>query len=132
MKLDSTFSLSGHDMVRPAMLAHLETLKKMTIDEKIRFWREVMQYAHDRGIEVYLFTWNIFVWGAEGKYGITCDAGQPDDHRLLPQERSRDRCSPIRCWPASASPPARTCRIARTSSPRKDGSGRPTAKASAT
>jgi hypothetical protein len=30
-----------------------------------------MQYAHDRGIAVYLFTWNIFTFGATGKYGIT-------------------------------------------------------------
>ncbi|MGI8991601.1 MAG: hypothetical protein ACR2I2_18715 [Bryobacteraceae bacterium] len=30
-----------------------------------------MRYAHNRGIEVYWFTWNIFTWGAEGKYGIT-------------------------------------------------------------
>ena len=36
-----------------------------------------MQYAHDRGIEVYLFTWNIFVWGAEGKYGITAAQNNP-------------------------------------------------------
>jgi hypothetical protein len=74
---DSTYSLSGKDMVRPAHLANLETLKKMSIEEKIAFWREVMQYAHDRGIEVYLFTWNIFVWGAEGKYGITSDQSNP-------------------------------------------------------
>jgi hypothetical protein len=58
-------------MVRPSMLAHLETVKIMSIDEKIRFWRDVMQYAHDRGIDVYLFTWNIFVFGTDGKYGIT-------------------------------------------------------------
>jgi hypothetical protein len=43
----------------------------MSIEEKIKFWREVMQYAHDHGIDVYLFTWNIFVFGADGKYGIT-------------------------------------------------------------
>jgi hypothetical protein len=70
-KFDTTFSPMGKDMVRPAMLAHLETVKKLTIAEKIQFWREVMQYAHDRGIEVYWFTWNIFVWGADGKHGIT-------------------------------------------------------------
>lgn len=75
-KLDDTFSLTGHDMVRPAMLAEAETVRRMSIDDKIRFWREVMQYADDRGIEVYLFTWNIFVWGAEGKHGIT---GAQDD-----------------------------------------------------
>jgi hypothetical protein len=36
-----------------------------------------MQYAHDRGIEVLLFTWNIFTWGADGKYGITWDQTNP-------------------------------------------------------
>ena len=29
-----------------------------------------MQYAHDRGIKIYVFTWNAFVTGAE-KYGIS-------------------------------------------------------------
>lgn len=46
-------------------------VKKMTMDEKIAFWREVMQYAHSRGVAVYIFTWNIFTNGATGKYGIT-------------------------------------------------------------
>ncbi|MCP5117898.1 MAG: carbohydrate-binding family 6 protein [bacterium] len=73
LPMDETFSHSGRDMVRPDMLEHLETVKTMSIDEKIQFWREVMQYAHDRGIEVYIFTWNIFTFGAEGKYGITPD-----------------------------------------------------------
>ena len=77
VKFDSSYSLSAKDMVRPSHLTHLETLKKMTVEEKIAFWRQVMQYAHDRGIEVYLFTWNIFVWGAEGKYGITVDQSNP-------------------------------------------------------
>jgi hypothetical protein len=76
-KFDSTYSLSGHDMVRKETLAHLATVKKMPIQDKIRFWREVMQYAHDRGIEVYLFTWNIFTWGAEGKHGITRSQTNP-------------------------------------------------------
>jgi len=70
---DDTFSGSGSDMLRPSMLTKIETVKKMTIDEKIGFWRNVMQYAHDRGIEVYWFTWNIFTFGAEGKYGITSE-----------------------------------------------------------
>jgi hypothetical protein len=77
VKFDSSYSLSAKDMVRPSHLAHLETIKKMTIEEKIEFWRRVMQHAHDRGIEVYLFTWNIFVWGAEGKYGITSEGANP-------------------------------------------------------
>ena len=76
-QLDSTFSLTGSDMVRPAMLADYEVVKRMTINEKIDFWREVMQYAHDRGIEVYWFTWNILVWGTDGQYGITAAQDNP-------------------------------------------------------
>jgi hypothetical protein len=50
------------------------TLKTMTMDEKIAFWRQVMQYARDRGIDVYVFNWNIFVKGTENSgYGLTDD-----------------------------------------------------------
>lgn len=72
-KLDDTFSFAGTDMVRPAMLADHEVVKRMTIDEKIEFWRWVMQQAVDRGIGVYVFTWNVFTYGADGKHGITDD-----------------------------------------------------------
>jgi hypothetical protein len=75
--LDDTFSHSGSDMVRPAMLAQHEVVRRMTIADKIRFWREVMQQAHDRGIEVYLFTWNIFTFGATGQHGITPSPTNP-------------------------------------------------------
>lgn len=71
--LDDSYSHTGNDMVRPSHLEKLETVKRMTMDQKIAFWREMMQYAKDRGIAVYWFTWNIFTWGAEGKYGITKD-----------------------------------------------------------
>jgi hypothetical protein len=74
-KLDDTFSFSGSDMVRPEMLAEHEVVKKITIDEKIAFWRWMMQQAADRGIQVYVFTWNVFTFGAEGKHGITKDMG---------------------------------------------------------
>jgi hypothetical protein len=69
--LDDSYSHTGNDMVRPEILANLQPVRRMSIDEKIRFWRDVMQYAKDRGVDIYLFTWNIFTWGAEGKHGIT-------------------------------------------------------------
>jgi hypothetical protein len=72
-KLDDSFHLWGTDMVRPEMLANHEVVKQMTMEEKIVFWRWVMQQAADRGIKMYVFTWNVFTWGAEGKHGITCD-----------------------------------------------------------
>ena len=77
VKLAEDFSLDGLDMVRPAMLADHEVVKRLTIDEKIAFWRWVMEYARDRGIQVYVFTWNVFTWGAEGRHGITPDMANP-------------------------------------------------------
>lgn len=65
--------LLGANAVTKDMLDNLKTIKKMTIEEKIAFWREVMQYAHDRGIEFHIITWNIYVSGAKDKYGITND-----------------------------------------------------------
>ena len=72
-KLDDTFHFWGTDMVRPEMLANHEVVKRLTIDEKIEFWSWVMQQASDRGIRLYVFTWNVFTFGAEGKHGITND-----------------------------------------------------------
>jgi hypothetical protein len=43
----------------------------MTIDQKIKFWKDVMAYAHARGFEFLIFNWNIFTYGATGKHGIT-------------------------------------------------------------
>jgi len=44
--------------------------KKMTIEEKIEFWREVMKIAHSRGFEFMFFNWNVWVANAHGKYGL--------------------------------------------------------------
>ena len=49
---------------------NLDTIIEITMDEKISFWKEVFEYAENRGIEIYLFHWNVFVYGAEGKHGI--------------------------------------------------------------
>lgn len=71
MEMNETFSFRGEDMVRPEMLGQLEVVRQLSIEEKIQFWRDVMQYAADRAIEVFWFTWNIFTFGAEDKYGIS-------------------------------------------------------------
>ena len=42
-----------------------ELIKKMPHSEKIIFWRKVMDYAHDRGIDVWWYVWNIHVYGSE-------------------------------------------------------------------
>jgi hypothetical protein len=61
----------------PEILANPNIVKKMTIDEKIAFWQKVMKYAKERNIRVYIMTWNIFVYGTNGKYGITDKIDNP-------------------------------------------------------
>jgi hypothetical protein len=77
VKLDDRFSGIGNDMLKPEMLADHEVVKKISMEEKIAFWRWIMQYAKDRGISIYVFTWNVFTWGAEGKHGITSSMDNP-------------------------------------------------------
>ncbi|TDF92752.1 carbohydrate-binding family 6 protein [Paenibacillus piri] len=63
--------IRGQGMSTAETLSHLTTVKEMSIAEKISFWREVMQYASDRGVQIYIITWNIFTYGTEGnRYGI--------------------------------------------------------------
>ena len=71
IKFDEDYPTRTTGLVTPAMLASKEVVKQFTIDQKIDFWRRVMQYAQDRNIEFYVMTWNIFTYGVDGKYGIT-------------------------------------------------------------
>lgn len=58
-------------LVTPEMLRQVETVRRLTIDEKIGFWRRVMAYGRERNIAFYVVTWNIHTYGTGGKYGIT-------------------------------------------------------------
>ncbi|HUQ11291.1 MAG TPA: hypothetical protein VM146_13335 [Steroidobacteraceae bacterium] len=69
--LDEDYSTRTTDILTPAMLANHEVVRRLTIEQKIDFWRRVMQYAQDRNISFYVLTWNIFTFGVDGKYGIT-------------------------------------------------------------
>lgn len=59
---------------------NFKVVKKISLDEKIAFWKKVFQLADDRGIEVYIFHWNIFTFGAKGKYGID---DRPDNEKTI-------------------------------------------------
>ncbi len=77
---NENFSHTGIDMYRSEFLKDSEIINRLTIDEKIDFWRNVMQHADDRGIKVYWFTWNTFLFGAEGKHGLS--RAKVDDNML--------------------------------------------------
>ena len=71
IKFDEDYSTRTIGLLTPAMLANKEVVKQLTIDQKIDFWRRVMQYAKDRNIDFYVMTWNVYTYGVDGKYGIT-------------------------------------------------------------
>ena len=71
------YSLNGWGFDAPEIMKSYEVLKKMTIDEKIEFWRKVMAYGKQRNVKFYVVTWNIFVYGVDGKYGITDKVENP-------------------------------------------------------
>lgn len=54
-----------------------------SIDEKVAFWQRMMKYGHDRGFDIFLFNWNIFLSTAEDKYGITEDPENEDTKTYL-------------------------------------------------
>jgi hypothetical protein len=43
-------------------------VKEMDHDQRVAFWREVMGYAHDRGMKFYFFNWNIHLEHAQEQY----------------------------------------------------------------
>lgn len=72
-KWKELYNLNGIGMADAHILENTETLKKITIQEKIVFWKKVMAYGKQRNIDFHFITWNIFDYGTEGKYGITDD-----------------------------------------------------------
>lgn len=57
-----------YDLFDPA---NHEIVKKISLGQKIAYWTRVFDYAESLGIDIYVFHWNIFTWGADGKHGIT-------------------------------------------------------------
>ncbi|TWU31222.1 hypothetical protein [Novipirellula artificiosorum] len=71
--------LQDVDLDKPGTL---QRVKKISIEEKINHWQRVFQYAEDRGIEIYLFHWNVMTFGATGihsveEWGKAIVTGQP-------------------------------------------------------
>ena len=71
------YQRSGVGFTAPEIVNNTETLKTMTIEEKMDFWRKVMRYGKERNVDFYVVTWNIFVDGTDGKYGITDSIDNP-------------------------------------------------------
>ena len=83
----------------PEMKNNLVCVKRMTMDEKMAFWRRVFQYAADRCIRVYIFTWNLYLYGLEDSgYALTEKTSDEETARYI-------RCSAaalLRAYPTLA------------------------------
>jgi hypothetical protein len=61
-------------------------VKEMDHDQRVAFWREVMQYAHSRGMKFYFFNWNVFVDYAKDQYPeLTRDMSNTNTIRYMNQ-----------------------------------------------
>ncbi len=77
IKFEEDYPTRTTGLVTPEMLAHKDVIRQLTIEQKIAFWRRVMEYARDRNIEFHVVTWNIFTYGVDGKYGISDSIDNP-------------------------------------------------------
>ncbi|KPL05686.1 hypothetical protein AMJ85_11205 [candidate division BRC1 bacterium SM23_51] len=59
---------------------NFSVVKEISLDEKIAYWNKVFDYAEERGIEIYIFHWNIYTFGAKGKHGID---DRPDNLKTI-------------------------------------------------
>lgn len=75
--LDNNYRGDLTNAIREADWNDYTVVKKMTIEEKIDFWKEVMSYAKDRGIEISIELGHIYTYSEQGKYGITNDMDNP-------------------------------------------------------
>ncbi|MEQ9220058.1 MAG: carbohydrate-binding family 6 protein [Cyclobacteriaceae bacterium] len=76
-EFDEHYNTNGWGFCSPEILANPEIIKKISIEEKIEFWKKVMAYGKSRNVDFYFVTWNIFVHGAKDKYGITDEIDNP-------------------------------------------------------
>ena len=53
--------------------ANIKVVKKISLKDKIAFWQKVFTYAENHGIDIHVIHWNIYTFGAQGKYGINND-----------------------------------------------------------
>jgi hypothetical protein len=74
---NENYDLEGTGFDAREILANPEIVKQISIDEKIEFWQKVMAYGKSRNVDFFVVTWNIFVNGTDGKYGITDKIDNP-------------------------------------------------------
>ncbi|MBT3202076.1 MAG: hypothetical protein HN350_19410 [Phycisphaerales bacterium] len=76
-KSDRHWAKRSVDVFDPA---NVKVVRKIALADKIAFWTRVFNHAEARGIEIHIFHWNIYTFGAGGKHGID---DQPDNPKTI-------------------------------------------------
>jgi len=130
--MDDTYSLTGSDMVRPELLANLETVRTLTIDQKIAFLeRDHSVRQGSRHLRLHHHVEHFHVRRRRQVWHHV-RSNQSEHHRPISAPACARWCASIRCSPASESPRASTCKILKANSPRSSGFGKPTERECAT
>ncbi len=74
---EELYNSNGIGFDAPEIVDNTEVVKEISMDEKIKFWNDVMEYGKTRNVRFFVVTWNIFVNGTDGKYGITDEIDNP-------------------------------------------------------
>jgi hypothetical protein len=67
------YPLQAMGLDAPEILGRTETLRRMTIEEKIEFWREVLRHGRARNVRFAFVTWNVFSNGIDPARGLPAD-----------------------------------------------------------
>ena len=67
------YPLQAMGLDAPEILGNTETLRRMTIDDKIAFWREVLRHGKSRNVRFAIVTWNVFTNGIAPARGLPAD-----------------------------------------------------------
>jgi hypothetical protein len=80
---EENYSLNGWGFDAPEIVNNYEVIKKISIDEKIEFWRKVMAYGKQRNVQFFIVTWNIFDLWSRWQIWHYRQAGKSGYHRLF-------------------------------------------------
>ena len=67
------YPLQAMGLDTPEILGRTETLVRMTIEEKVAFWREVLRHGRARNVRFAFVTWNVFTNGIDPARGLPPD-----------------------------------------------------------
>jgi hypothetical protein len=81
---------SGRTDEELVAMGTLVPVNDWSIETKIKFWQDVMEYAYDRGIQIHLYTWNVYMWTELLQEGFPKSIDDADEANLPEHAKTRE------------------------------------------